>query len=160
MQRITISVDEGLLTEFDAYMSDKGYRNRSEAFRDLLRERLAAEQLEPTEGGDCVGCFSYVYNHEERQLARRLVSAQHHRHELAIATMHVHLDHESCMEVVVLHGAVAEVRRFADEISAEGGVRHGQLHLVPVETAVERHRHADDQRARVLKAHTHMHPKS
>lgn len=160
MQRITISVDDDLLTEFDAWMSDKGYGNRSEAFRDLVRARLASDSLAPAEEGDCVGCLSYVYDHEERQLSRRLVSAQHERHELVVATLHVHLDHDSCMEVAVLHGAAAEVRHFADGISAEGGVRHGRLHLVPVETAVERHRHAADPQSRNPRAHPHLHPKT
>ncbi|MPY69731.1 MAG: nickel-responsive transcriptional regulator NikR [Alphaproteobacteria bacterium] len=160
MQRITISVDDDLLTEFDVYMSETGYRNRSEAFRDLVRERLAAGRLGTVEAGDCVGCLSYVYDHEERQLARRLVSVQHGHHELTIATLHVHLDHESCMEVAVLQGAVAAVRQFADEVAAEGGVRHGRLHLIPVEAAVERHRHSGEAEVHNVPAHTHLHPKT
>lgn len=158
MQRITISVDDELLAEFDGYMMRKAYKNRSEAFRDLVRERLAAERLEPAEEGDCIGCLSYVYNHEERQLARRLMAAQHEHHELGLTTLHVHLDHESCMEAVVLHGSAAEVRRFAEAVSAEGGVRHGRLHLIPVETAMERHRHGDT--GGQVHAHTHLHPRS
>ena len=114
MQRITITVDDALLDQFDAYMKRHGYVNRSEAFRDLARHQLSSEHIEQDKSGDCIGCFSYVYNHNERQLARRLIEAQHHHHDLSLSTLHVHLDHDNCMEAVVVRGATAAVRLFAD----------------------------------------------
>jgi CopG family nickel-responsive transcriptional regulator len=143
MQRITITVDDDLLVQFDAYMKRHGYGNRSEAFRDLARHHLSAERIEQDKAGDCIGCFSYVYNHNERQLARRLVEAQHHHHDLSLSTLHVHLDHDNCMEAVVVRGATDAVRQFADQVAAQGGVRHSNLHVVPVETEKAPHGHGN-----------------
>jgi CopG family nickel-responsive transcriptional regulator len=143
MQRITITVDDDLLEQFDGFMQRRGYHNRSEAFRDLVRGRLKADSLETRSDGDCIGCFSYVYNHHERQLARRLVEAQHEHHDLNMSTLHIHLDHDNCMEAVILRGRADNVRRFADEIGSQGGVRHGNLHIVPVETETAPHSHGE-----------------
>lgn len=134
MERITISLDDELLAEFDRYMADKGYTNRSEAIRDLVRERLESRRLASDRPGQCVACLSYVYNHHERELTRRLTDAQHAHHDLVRSTLHVHLDHENCMEVAVLEGEITAVRRFADAVTAETGVRHGRLSAVPVES--------------------------
>ncbi len=153
MQRITISVDDDLLTQFDAYMTERGYSNRSEAFRDLVRDRLSLDRLRPEAGGHCLACFSFIYNHHKRELARRLVEAQHAHHDLGITTLHVHLDHENCMEAMILQGNVDAVRTFTDAIGAEGGVRNANLHLVPVEREVGRHGHGAHG-----EPHTHVHP--
>lgn len=139
MERFTVSLDENLLADFDDYCQRKGYQNRSEAVRDLLRSRLDGDRLEaalatPDEDAQCVACLSYLYNHHERDLSRRLVEIQHHHHELAHATMHIHLDHETCLEVAVLRGSVPAVLRCADVITAETGVRHGQVHVVPIDS--------------------------
>jgi CopG family nickel-responsive transcriptional regulator len=80
-----------------------------------------------------VATVSYVYNHHERQLASRLASSQHAHHGLSLSTLHVHLDHDNCLETVVLRGPQAEVRAFAESLIAERGVRHGKIHIVPVE---------------------------
>ena len=81
----------------------------------------------------CVANLSYVYNHHERDLAERLMGIQHDHHDLTISTMHAHLDHDHCIESVMLKGRSRDVRRFADAVSAERGVRHGQLNLITVE---------------------------
>ena len=131
IERFTISIDPELITAFDAFIAQKGYENRSEAVRDLIREELSAQRLEGAESaGPVVACLSYVYNHDERRLASRLVDAQHRLHHMSRATMHVHLDSHECMEVMVLEGSAAEVRRFADDVIAERGVRHGQVNMV------------------------------
>lgn len=134
MQRFTISLDEDLALAFDQLIRSRGYTNRSEAIRDMLRQELEHTRLARQEAPHCVASLSYVYNHHERQLAERLTDHQHHAHDLVVSTMHVHLDHDHCLEAVILRGPTEEVRRFADRLSAERGVRHGQLNLIPVDT--------------------------
>ena len=155
MERITISLDSTLADEFDRFISQHGYRNRSEAVRDLIRLKLESERLEQETKGDCVGTITYVYNHEERELASRLTTVQHEHHDLAVSTMHVHLDHDDCLETVVVNGPTAQVRRFADEVIARPGVRHGQLHLIPVQAAHATHQHGASSRR-----HLHRTPKT
>lgn len=133
MERITISLDAELAAEFDRLIGERGYKNRSEAVRDLLRAHLEAARRQRGEASHCVANLSYVYNHHERDLAERLTSLQHGQHDLTVATMHAHLDHENCLESVVLRGPTAAVRSFADALIAERGVRHGQLNLIDVE---------------------------
>jgi CopG family nickel-responsive transcriptional regulator len=145
MERVTISLEDALLVEFDAYIKRKGYENRSEAIRDLLRQRLEQDRLAEGRAAHAVASLSYVYNHHQRELARRLTQAQHSHHDLMMSTLHVHLDHENCLEVVVLRGPTAEVRAFAETTMAETGVRHGNLHLVPAELVQSRHTHHHDE---------------
>lgn len=155
MQRITITVDDDLLGQFDDFMKRRGYGNRSEAFRDLLRGRLKADRLETDVDGDCIGCLSYVYNHHERQLSRRLIETQHAHHDLNLSTMHVHLDHDNCMEAVIMRGRADQVRRFADQVGSQGGVRHGNLHIVPVDSGHAPHSHGGGSGR-----HVHSHPRT
>src|SRR5438874_11259357 len=98
MQRVTITIDDELMTELDRIIAARGYQNRSEAIRDLARAgiREAADTLD--EKGDCVAAWVYVYDHTARQLSRRLADPFYHHHELSLASRHAHLDHESCME--------------------------------------------------------------
>lgn len=143
MERFTISLDEDLALAFDKLIRERGYTNRSEAVRDMLRRELEHARLARQQAPHCVASLSYVYNHHERQLAERLTAQQHHAHDLVVSTMHVHLDHEHCLETVILRGPTAEVRRFADALSAERGVRHGQINLIPAEAeAVHPHSHS------------------
>ena len=135
MERITDSLDNELAAEFDRLIAARGYKNRSEAVRDLLRSHLEAARHGEGEAGHCVANLSYVYNHHERDLAERLTVLQHGQHDLTVATLHAHLDHENCLESVILRGATPAVRAFADALIAERGVRHGQLNLVAVELA-------------------------
>ena len=158
MQRITISVDDDLLDQFDSYMAAKGYGNRSEAFRDLVRDRLSVDRLRPEVKGYCLACFSFVYNHHKRELSRRLIEAQHAHHDLGVTTLHVHLDHENCMEAMILQGRAEDVRSFADAISAEGGVRNANLHLLPVER--EQSRHVHEGQGEAVHSHPHVHPQT
>ena len=133
MERFTISLDSELAKEFDALIAERGYGNRSEAVRDIIRGQLEAWRLAHDEAPHCVANLSYVYNHHERDLAERLTALQHDHHDLTVATMHAHLDHENCLESVVLRGPTTAVRSFADALIAERGVRHGQLNLIDVE---------------------------
>lgn len=157
MERVTISLDEGLLAEFDDFIRRKGYENRSEAIRDLVRRRLQDDALERRAATYAVASLSYVYNHHQRDLSRRLTQAQHHSHDLVLSTLHVHLDHENCLEVIMLRGLAEHVRGFAESIMAETGVRHGSLNLIPVEMteAAHDHDHGHDHAA----LHVHSRPK-
>lgn len=139
MERFTMSLEDSLAKQFDDYIRAKGYSNRSEAMRDLIREKLEAERLTKVSSGHCVGTLSYVYNHHESELAARIISAQHDHHELTLATMHVHLDHDNCLEVATLRGPTEAVRNFANMMIAARGVRHGNLHMVPVQVSEVAH---------------------
>lgn len=141
IERFTISLDRRLAAEFDALIRARGYVNRSEAVRDLLRQRIERERLARDAAPYCVGCLSYVYDHQERDLAERLTALAHAHHDLVISATHAHLDHASCMETVILRGRTGAVRAFADAVIAERGVRHGSLNLVPVEAGAARHGH-------------------
>ena len=152
MQRFTISIDEHLAGEFDRLIADRGYANRSEAVRDLLRAELERARDAAPAGRDCVACLSYVYNHHERELGERLTTMHHAHHDLTLATMHAHLDHEHCLETVLLRGAAAQVQAFADALCAERGVHHGKLNLISVETH-QHHRHDGEDMP-----HVHLRP--
>lgn len=143
MQRMTVTVDDDLHEQFETFMVRHGYSNRSEAFRDLLRDRLERERLEESGSQACVGCLTYVYSHTERELPRRLVTAQHAHHDLGVTTLHVHLDHDTCLEATILRGRTADVTGFAKSVMAERGVRHGSLWVVPVDIDVGQHAHGD-----------------
>jgi CopG family nickel-responsive transcriptional regulator len=151
MERFTISLDDELARDFDEFIAGHGYANRSEAVRDLIRARLEAQAAFRFEHAHCVASLSYVYNHESRELAERLAAAQHAHHDLTVATMHVHLDHQDCLETVALQGPTGAVRAFAAQLTAEAGVRHGSLNLVGVERA-HRHSHGGE-------AHVHLKPR-
>jgi CopG family nickel-responsive transcriptional regulator len=139
MQRITLSVDDELVAALDRHMKARRYASRSEALRDILRQHQARESLQPAHGGSCVATLAYVYDHETRDLGRRLTRAQHHHHDLQVATLHVHLDHDSCLEVSVLRGPVKAVRSLADDTVSQRGVRHGELHVIPASEVAHRH---------------------
>lgn len=133
MERFTISLEEKLAREFDGLIAERGYANRSEAVRDLLRAELERSRLRDQPRGQCVASLSYVFNHHERDLAERMTSLQHDHHELTVSTMHAHLDHDHCLETVILKGDVRAVQRFADAVCAERGVHHGKVNLISVE---------------------------
>ncbi len=137
MQRITISIDDDLLEMVDTLSERRGYTSRSEALRDIVRESLTREQAAGAAKTSCFATLSYVYEHETRELARRLTSAQHHHHDLSVSTLHIHIDERDCLEVAVLRGTVQAVRSFADEVITQRGVRLGNLHIMPISTAAD-----------------------
>jgi CopG family nickel-responsive transcriptional regulator len=160
MQRFTISLDDKLALAFDDWISEHRYANRSEAVRDLFRAELerATQQADPV--GQCVASLSYVVNRNELDVAQRLATLQHDHHDLLISSLQVPLDHEHRMETVVLRGAVAAVRGFADQLGAERGVRHAKLNLISVELH-QRHRHAADKKTHKAGSeapHVHIRP--
>lgn len=131
MQRITITLDDDLMDELDALIVARGYQNRSEAIRDLTRAGMQQAAQEQGKSGDCVAALVYVYDHAQRDLSRRLVDTYHHHHDLSLATLHVHLDDDNCMEVTALRGPGSEVQHFADHIIAERGVKYGRVVMMP-----------------------------
>ena len=141
MQRITITIDDDLLAAVDELCEQRGYGSRSEAVRDIVRDALVPDRAASAGPAPCYGALSYVYSHGTRDLARRLTDEGHH-HGVSIASMHVHLNREDCLEVAVLHGSVAQMRTYADTVTTQRGVRYGHLHLIPEgEEAHPHHRH-------------------
>lgn len=152
MQRITITVEDGFLDEIDRIMATRGYENRSEAIRDLARAGLREAAASKVSDGDAIGALLYVYEHDRRELSQRLASTFHEHHDLSLASLHVHLSHETCLEVNLLQGPGADVSHLADHVIAERGVHYGQLVTVPVTVGVDKHSHGARQRR-----HTHTH---
>ena len=141
MQRLTITVDEDLVADVDEFIAARGYANRSEAIRDLVRSGLQQSSLEVAGSRDCIATLSYVYDHAARELPKRLTQDFHEHHHLAQATLHVHVSHDSCLEVTVLRGRSSEVKAFADHVIAERGVRHGHVVFMPADVDAHAHDH-------------------
>jgi CopG family transcriptional regulator, nickel-responsive regulator len=129
MKRVTITVDDDLLAEIDAAARSRGYQNRSEIFRDFARAALQPERN--AVGSDCVAALLYVCDHASRDLPKRLVRTYHGHHDLSLATLHVHLDDNHCMEVTALRGPSRDVQHFGDHVIAERGVKYGRLVMIP-----------------------------
>jgi CopG family nickel-responsive transcriptional regulator len=151
MQRVTVTLDDDLMGELDRIIAIKGYQNRSEAIRDLARAGIREATVDAAESDNCVAALVYVFDHTARELSKRLVRSFHEHHDLSLATMHIHLDHDNCMEVTVLKGETHEVRRTAEHVIAERGVRHGRLIMIPVEMEIHSHGHGK------AAAHQHSH---
>jgi CopG family transcriptional regulator, nickel-responsive regulator len=131
MQRITVTLDDDLMKELDRVMEARGYQNRSEAIRDLARAGLKQSLVETGGLKTCVGVLSYTYDHKARDLAKRLTNSFHDHHDISVVSMHVHLDQDRCLEVSILRGKTGDVRHFAEHITAERYVMHGELALIP-----------------------------
>ncbi len=157
MERISISLDESLAEEFDRFLARHGYTNRSEAIRDLIRHRIEAHRLETALDGYAVGTLTYIFDHNERELASRLTRTQHRNHDLVISAFHFHLDHDNCLETVVLRGSTLRLREFADQVIARPGVRHGHFYLVPVDHSEGQHGHGGEPEN---VGHSHIRPQT
>jgi CopG family nickel-responsive transcriptional regulator len=126
LERIGVAIERDLLAEFDAYIDRHSYPSRSEAFRDLMRNALSTD-AEPRGNEEVVATVSIVYAHSKRHLGDRMTHLQHEFHHTVVSSLHVHLDHDDCLEVIVLRGRARDVRRLADALIAMKGVRHGRL---------------------------------
>jgi CopG family nickel-responsive transcriptional regulator len=151
VQRVTITIDDELMEALDRYMEAGGHQNRSEAVRDLVRAGLLKEPIVEDGSRKCVAALVYVYDHETRQLSKKLVHDHHSHADMSLATLHVHLDEASCLEVSLLKGQKSEVQHFASHLIGEKGVRYGQLVVVPA-TADDGERDEDGD---VPGKHTH-----
>ena len=123
--RTGISLEDELLKTFDEVISRKGYRNRSEAIRDLIRDHMVSEEADKNKV--IVGTLTIVYDHHRPHLTERLIDAQHEAGGRVLATTHVHLDHHNCLEVLIMKGRSGMIREFADRILSLRGVKHGRL---------------------------------
>lgn len=141
MQRFTISLDDTLAEQFDALITTSGYVNRSEAVRDLIRTRLGNAYLEATKAPWCVATLNYVYDHHDKTVSERVLSLQHDHHDLVVTSLHTHLDHADCMETVVLRGPTPAIAAFSELLIALRGVRHGNVHIVPLGQSGHKHTH-------------------
>src|SRR5947209_19401035 len=139
LTRISISLETALLEAFDKSNFGKGYATRSEAIRDLIRDRLIREEAERAEG-EQVAVVTLVYDHHARDLAARLIDKQHHHHDLVVSSLHVHLGERHCLEVSVLRGPAAEVCHLGEELLATKGVLHGEIAYPGSEAALNRWR--------------------
>ncbi|MBI3684687.1 MAG: nickel-responsive transcriptional regulator NikR [Acidobacteria bacterium] len=126
LSRIGVAIDSDLLDRFDALIARKGYTNRSEAFRDLIRDELVEKASERPDS-PVVGTVTLVYDHHVRLLGEKLTEIQHEAYHHVLSTLHVHLDHDHCLEVLVLRGKAAAVRKIADTLISTKGVKHGRL---------------------------------
>jgi CopG family nickel-responsive transcriptional regulator len=156
MERLTISMSDEFASEIADFVKCYRYENTSEAIRDLARLGLKQARINHGTSGPCVATLSYVFNHNTRDLSKRLTEAQHDHHDLQIATMHIHLDHENCLEVAVLRGDASAVTEFSKEVIAERGVKHGHVSFVPITVSDGMHSHGHSGHAH---AHSHTHPK-
>ncbi len=126
VERVGVSFEPELLTKFDALIESKGYSNRSEAIRDLVRKSLIEADIE-TEKGEVIGTLTFVYDHDFGDVTHKLMHMQHHHHSEVSLTTHVHVDEHTCLEVLVVRGKAKNVRKLAENIKAIKGVKHGEL---------------------------------
>ena len=123
--RTGVSIEPGLLEKFDRFIAKRGYKNRSEALRDLIRESLITEDIE--QNRPVAATLSMIYDHHRHDLSNKLNQIQHHSHQNVLAATHVHLDHDNCLEVVILKGRSGDVKQLADHMLSMRGVKHGKL---------------------------------
>jgi CopG family transcriptional regulator, nickel-responsive regulator len=135
MQRLTISVNKQLALSFDELIKRKGYRNRSEAFRHLLRKTLQQEPLAERVATHCVGCLSYAYDTQKPQVAHRLAEFKQRFLSITISSTQAAFDQSACIETLILRGPSEQIVAFANAVSAEADITSGQLNLVPIPAA-------------------------
>ena len=126
LSRIGVAIESDLLDKFDQLIAQRGYTNRSEAFRDLIRDELVEKAWDRPES-PVVGTVTLVYDHHVRLLNEKLTDLQHEFHHNILSTLHVHLDHDNCLEVLVVRGKSSTVRKIADSLISTKGVKHGKL---------------------------------
>jgi CopG family transcriptional regulator, nickel-responsive regulator len=126
LTRFGVSLDSKLLKEFDKLILKKRYNNRSEAIRDLIRDKLVQKEWEG-ESGEQVGTITIIYDHHSFELSNRITNEQHKHYSEIISTMHVHLDHDNCLEVLAVKGKAKDIQRIADELISMKGIKHGKL---------------------------------
>jgi len=129
MQRFTISIDDAMAAAFDELIARRGYVNRSEAFRDLIRKEIGAKNLDDPDGR-CVAVVSYLFDHHKLDLSNRMTDKQHEHTGLVISSLHVHVNADDCVEAVVMRGPTAKVRALAEATIAERGIENGAVNLI------------------------------
>jgi len=129
LTRTALAIDRELLEKFDGWMAGRGYTNRSEAVRDLIRSALVEAEWEDP-AAEVMATLSIVYDHERHELAQQLTQLQHADHHAILCSQHVHIDDHNCLEAIIMQGTAAQLRRIADAITSTRGVRGGKLTLL------------------------------
>jgi CopG family transcriptional regulator, nickel-responsive regulator len=125
--RFGVSLARNLLEQFDNLIRERNYTNRSEAFRDLIRQELIKKQWQ--EGDDIAGAITLIYDHHRKELLNRITDIQHNFQKIIICTQHIHLDHDNCLEILAVRGGPVEVKKLADTLTSIKGVKHGTLSM-------------------------------
>jgi CopG family transcriptional regulator, nickel-responsive regulator len=133
--RTGVSIEQDLLAKFDRVIAKRGYKNRSEALRDLMRDSIVSEAVDQNK--PVVATLSMIYDHHRPGLSNKLTEIQHHSHGKVLAATHVHLDEANCLEVVIMKGRSGDVRHLADHILSMRGVKHGKLVISATETTMK-----------------------
>ena len=133
--RFGVSLEKSLLDRFDRLIKERNYDNRSEAFRDLIRQELITKEWKS--GKEIAGAITLVYNHHKRELINKLTDIQHDFQKIIISTQHIHLDHNNCLEIIAIEGSPKEAQRLANTLRAIKGVKHGTLSMSTTGRAIE-----------------------
>ena len=134
VERIGVSIDKDLLDDFDIHIADKGYQNRSEAIRDLLREKLSQEQLQDADAVAVASIF-LVYDHHTAHISNIFKGLAHHGSPLkTISSVHVYIDHSNCLEIIIVKGKASEIKKMGEEMISMRGVKHGYINLAAIKT--------------------------
>jgi CopG family transcriptional regulator, nickel-responsive regulator len=129
IERVGVSLEKELLEAFDKLIADKGYQSRSEAIRDLIRQQLSSDRVS-NEKAEAVAAVVLVYDHHATAIMERLTELQHSHFLKTISSLHIHLDHHDCLEVIVLRGKVGEINRMGDKLVSIKGVKLGRINLL------------------------------
>jgi len=132
--RFGVSIEKDLLDKFDRFIRGKKYTNRSEAFRDLIRQELIQKQWEGKD--EVAGAITLIYNHHKRELVNKLMDIQHDFGRLIISAQHIHLDHNNCLEIIAVKGSPLQAQKLADNLKSIKGVKHGTLSMSTAGTGI------------------------
>jgi CopG family transcriptional regulator, nickel-responsive regulator len=127
LKRFGVSIEKNLLNKFDSYIEKRGYANRSEALRDMIRKELVESQWSEKSGGEVAGAIIIIYDHHRRELVDNIINIQHDYHKVIISSQHVHLDHSTCLEVIVVRGKITDLFELETKLKVIKGVKHALL---------------------------------
>ncbi|MFH1507184.1 MAG: nickel-responsive transcriptional regulator NikR [Candidatus Omnitrophota bacterium] len=133
--RFGVSLDKELLIKFDSHLKKKNYSNRSEAFRDLIRQELITKEW--LGGREVAGAITLIFNHHKRELVNKLTEIQHDFQGIIISTQHIHLDHNNCLEIIAINGSPKQAQRLADILKSVKGVKHGTLSMSTTGSSID-----------------------
>ncbi|MFH1594316.1 MAG: nickel-responsive transcriptional regulator NikR [Candidatus Omnitrophota bacterium] len=133
--RFGVSLEKTLLDKFDRLIKEKNYANRSEAFRDLIRQELVRKEWQQNK--EIAGAINLIYDHHKRELVNKLMEIQHNYQKLIISTQHIHLDHDNCLEIIAVKGTPKEAQKLADTLKSVKGVKHGTLSMSSTGKAID-----------------------
>lgn len=128
IERVGVSFEPKLLNKFDILIKKKGYTNRSEAIRDLVRKEIIESDIKEEEG-KVIGTLTIIYDHDVGNITDKLIHLQHHHHQEITFTTHIHIDNHTCLEIVVIQGILSRVKKFSENVKALKGIKHGQLSI-------------------------------